>query len=157
MCNPICLWYLAGLWAQSDDNVGPDVHDFLTGFFASYSEYADRDFWITGESYGGTYIPLIMKEIDDRGEITNLVGAAIGNGCTSGSCFNDMSEEYIDFKMMSGHSMISLQLEDEINEECGDWTTGTTGAACSELVSKMRSQVGAGPQPLQCMGIGPQS
>ena len=34
-----------------------------------------------------------MDEIDRQGVLTNLKGAAIGNGCTSGSCFSDMSEE----------------------------------------------------------------
>ena len=68
--------------------VGPDVHDFLVGFFEGFPEYKDRDFWITGESYGGTYIPLIMDTIDQMGVITTLKGAAIGNGCTEGSCFS---------------------------------------------------------------------
>ena len=126
--------------SNTDDNIGPDVHDFLVAFFQGFSEYADRDFWIAGESYAGTYIPLIMKEIDDRGEITNLVGAAIGNGCTSGTCFNDMSEDYMDFKTMAGHSMISLQLEDEITAACGDWSAGATSDACSDLVDKMRAE-----------------
>ena len=64
------------------------MHDFLVGFFEGFPEYKDRDFWITGESYGGTYIPLIMDTIDQMGVITTLKGAAIGNGCTEGSCFS---------------------------------------------------------------------
>ena len=52
-----------------------------------------------GESYGGTYIPLIMKTISDNGVINNLKGAAIGNGCTQGSCFTDYNENWIDYQM----------------------------------------------------------
>jgi len=103
-----------------------------------------RDFWITGESYAGTYIPLIMDTIDTMGVITTLKGAAIGNGCTQGSCFSDMSENYADFKMYQGHSMISLALTEQINAACGDdWITGATVGACATAVGKMRAQAGA--------------
>ena len=109
---------------NSDANVGPDVHDFLLAFFEGFPEYAERDFYITGESYGGTYIPLIMDAIDKAGVLTNLKGAAIGNGCTSGSCFSDESEQYIDYLMYKGHSMISPKLAREIDATCGDFRAG---------------------------------
>ena len=41
-----------------------------------------------------------------------------------------MSEEYADYKMYTGHSMISLALADDIDETCGNWTAGTTSAEC---------------------------
>jgi hypothetical protein len=40
-----------------------------------------------------------MDTISTMGTISTLVGAAIGNGCTQGSCFSEMDEDYMDFKM----------------------------------------------------------
>ena len=39
--------------------------------------------------------------------------------------------------------MISMSLANEIDAACGDWSTGTTGVACSRAVSKMYSQSGS--------------
>jgi len=57
----------------------------LKSFFRLFPEYRDRDFYVTGESYGGIYVPtltnLLIKRIQD-GNLTQvrLVGMAVGNG-----------------------------------------------------------------------------
>ncbi|EER15697.1 conserved hypothetical protein, partial [Perkinsus marinus ATCC 50983] len=62
-----------------------DLYLALQGFFAEHSQYKDRDFYITGESYAGHYIPAIAHKIwrentkGDKPNI-NLRGLAIGNG-----------------------------------------------------------------------------
>lgn len=55
---------------------------FLDGFVAANPEYKGRDFFITGESYAGHYIPAIAyylsHNVTDLG--LNFKGVAIGNG-----------------------------------------------------------------------------
>ena len=35
---------------------------FLRKFFEAYPEFATNDFWLTGESYAGIYIPMTAAE-----------------------------------------------------------------------------------------------
>ena len=79
----------AEMVADDDTSDAADNYDVLTHFFRAFPEFRAVDFFITGESYAGIYIPLLMDQIDRRGGIDNLVGAAIGNGCTgteAGAC-----------------------------------------------------------------------
>jgi len=58
----------------------------LQGFFSQHSEYSQLDFFVTGESYAGHYVPAISNRIltnnlNNVGPIIiNLRGIAIGNG-----------------------------------------------------------------------------
>lgn len=55
----------------------------LTLFFNQFPEYAKQDFFVTGESYAGHYIPAIGHEIlSHKDRNINLKGLAIGNGLT---------------------------------------------------------------------------
>jgi len=61
------------------------MYQFLVKFFAMHPEYQKLDFFITGESYAGHYIPAISARVvkgnDKGGNIKiNLKGSAIGNG-----------------------------------------------------------------------------
>lgn len=57
---------------------------FFRGFLEQNPEFVGRDFFITGESYAGHYVPAIsyylVKEATDVQ--LNLKGIAIGNGLT---------------------------------------------------------------------------
>merc|ERR1712065_7971 len=39
------------------------VFNFLTGFFKKYPQYNGRDFFVTGESFGGRYVPSVSAYI----------------------------------------------------------------------------------------------
>ena len=70
--------------ARSEDEVAADMATFLKGFVAANPEYAGRDFYITGESYAGHYVPAIAYYLSfTETELDlNLKGIAIGNGLT---------------------------------------------------------------------------
>ncbi|EEQ99933.1 conserved hypothetical protein, partial [Perkinsus marinus ATCC 50983] len=62
-----------------------DLYMALQEFFAEYTQYGGKDFYITGESYAGHYIPAIAHKIwreNTKGikPHINLRGLAIGNG-----------------------------------------------------------------------------
>jgi serine carboxypeptidase-like clade IV len=57
--------------------------DFLQEFLAAHPELKDNDFYVTGESYAGHYVPAVSHRIwkankDGEGEPINFKGLAIG-------------------------------------------------------------------------------
>ncbi|KAL3621945.1 hypothetical protein CASFOL_034141 [Castilleja foliolosa] len=64
-----------------------NLYDFMQGFFGQHPGLANNDFYITGESYAGHYIPAFAAQIhhgnkNNLGRHINLKGMAIGNGRT---------------------------------------------------------------------------
>ncbi|XP_071969783.1 lysosomal protective protein-like [Engystomops pustulosus] len=64
-----------------DAQVAKDNYMALKDFFRLFPEFAENDFYITGESYGGFYVPALAVEVMKDSSI-NLKGLAIGNGIT---------------------------------------------------------------------------
>ncbi|GMT33529.1 hypothetical protein PFISCL1PPCAC_28609, partial [Pristionchus fissidentatus] len=53
----------------------------LQSFVSAYPEFRFRDFFVTGESYGGIYVPQLVDALIKRNSVQlNLKGFAIGNG-----------------------------------------------------------------------------
>eukprot|EP01123_Difflugia_compressa_P012465 TRINITY_DN532_c0_g1_i1.p1 TRINITY_DN532_c0_g1~~TRINITY_DN532_c0_g1_i1.p1 ORF type:complete len:470 (+),score=66.24 TRINITY_DN532_c0_g1_i1:55-1464(+) len=69
-----------------DERTANDTYTFLLKFFELYPQYKGRDFWITGESYGGHYVPEAALRIiqgNEAGNPTiNLKGFMAGNPWT---------------------------------------------------------------------------
>lgn len=70
--------------AKSETEVAEDMAIMLRGFLEQNPEYAGRDFYITGESYAGHYVPAISHYLLNEAKDVNLNlrGIAIGNGLT---------------------------------------------------------------------------
>mmetsp|Transcript_13163 Transcript_13163/g.52527 ORF Transcript_13163/g.52527 Transcript_13163/m.52527 type:complete len:488 (+) Transcript_13163:56-1519(+) len=65
--------------------VADNLYETLMQFFEVFPECADVDFYITGESYAGKYIPSLATKIhhmntDSSNPKVNLVGLSIGDG-----------------------------------------------------------------------------
>ena len=69
----------------------------LKGFLEQNPEYNGRDFYITGESYAGHYVPAIAYYLlsNDTGVNLNLKAIGIGNGLT------DPYEQYPEYAKFS--------------------------------------------------------
>uniref|UniRef100_A0A3Q1HS57 Carboxypeptidase vitellogenic like n=1 Tax=Acanthochromis polyacanthus TaxID=80966 RepID=A0A3Q1HS57_9TELE len=71
-------------FAQNQDDVGRDLYSALTQFFQIFPEYQSNDFYATGESYAGKYVPAISYYIHKNNPTAkvkiNLKGMAIGDG-----------------------------------------------------------------------------
>lgn len=66
-----------------------DLWEFLQAFYAAHPQYANNTFFITGESYGGHYVPATSFAVFTNngnlqpGEVAvPLAGFAVGNGLT---------------------------------------------------------------------------
>ena len=137
---------------NTDESTALDTYEALVAFFAAYPELKSRAFYVTGESYAGVYIPMLMAQIDEHGGLPNFAGAMIGNGCWGSSCFYGVTEAQIDFETFVGHSLVDPALAEEVREACGgQWESVTSdegvcgghrGArtACHKLLHQMCAQ-----------------
>ncbi|XP_020215288.1 serine carboxypeptidase-like [Cajanus cajan] len=73
---------------HDETGVSNDLYDFLQEFFKAHPEFVKNDFYITGESYAGHYIPALASRVNQgnkkkEGIHISLKGFAIGNGLTN--------------------------------------------------------------------------
>ncbi|XP_075498932.1 serine carboxypeptidase-like [Primulina tabacum] len=86
---------------HNEEGLSNDLYDFLQEFFKGHPQFAGNDFYITGESYAGHYIPALASRINQgnknkEGIHINLKGMAIGNGLTNPAIQYQM---YTDFAL----------------------------------------------------------
>ncbi|XP_058199947.1 serine carboxypeptidase-like isoform X1 [Rhododendron vialii] len=72
---------------HDENGISNDLYNFLQGFFKLHPQYVSNDFFITGESYAGHYIPAFASRVHQGNKakeeiFINLKGFAIGNGLT---------------------------------------------------------------------------
>ncbi|KAJ0600794.1 putative carboxypeptidase D [Helianthus annuus] len=71
-------------YTTDDVQAAKDSYTFLINWLERFPEYKTRDFYITGESYAGHYVPQLAQLVLQNNKITNqtvinLEGIAIGN------------------------------------------------------------------------------
>ena len=97
-------------YATNQKDVARDLYNALQQFFTLFSNYRNSDFYITGESYAGKYIPALGSLLHDKHNESkiNFKGVAIGNG-------------YIDPETMMGYSsfLYKIGLFDEAEAKIG--------------------------------------
>jgi len=136
----------------NDTSTAVDNHNVLKAFFAGFPERAANDFFLTGESYAGIYVPTLAEQImNDGGNKINLVGMAVGNGCWGsqvGLCAFGKDMARIQAEFLYGHGAISKSLRATIAGACGDPAAGpgtwdnSTSAACDAAISAMHEAAG---------------
>ncbi|CAE6415970.1 unnamed protein product [Rhizoctonia solani] len=88
---------------STTEEAAKNVQAFVTIFFETFWKFKGREFHMSGESYGGRYLPVFASEIVDQNsraeaggfEPINLKSVLIGNGLTD---FNTMWEGYYDIQ-----------------------------------------------------------
>ncbi|KAG1863717.1 Alpha/Beta hydrolase protein [Suillus subluteus] len=79
-----------GETVETTEDAAQNVHAFITIFFEVFKQFEGRPLHLSGESYGGRYLPIFASEIYDQNEIAkaegrptiNLQSVLIGNGIT---------------------------------------------------------------------------
>eukprot|EP00054_Salpingoeca_dolichothecata_P027032 m.195908 g.195908 ORF g.195908 m.195908 type:complete len:439 (+) comp25839_c0_seq3:1515-2831(+) len=120
-------------------------HAALKTFFKLYPEYAKNDFYITGESYAGIYVPTLAYQIylatqAHTNEI-NLRGIAVGNGCTgceTGVCGGNAGTrpEYL-----FAHALYSPTTHAKVKQACGNYSQPLS-AACESALGEAHNEIG---------------
>ncbi|XP_046403551.1 venom serine carboxypeptidase-like [Ischnura elegans] len=71
-------------YATNETTVGKDLYNGIIQFFQLFPELQRNDFYLTGESYAGKYVPALAYTIHSNIQTApfkiNLMGLAMGNG-----------------------------------------------------------------------------
>ncbi|CAA7399119.1 unnamed protein product [Spirodela intermedia] len=109
-----------------DKVTASNSYTFLANWFKRFPQYKSHDFYISGESYAGHYVPQLAEKIFDQNKIVpeedyiNLKGFIIGN-----SVLDDETDQkgLIDYAW--DHAVISDELYHKIQKTC-DFSKLTT-------------------------------
>nr|XP_006813654.1 PREDICTED: lysosomal protective protein-like [Saccoglossus kowalevskii] len=80
-------------YTTDDDQTATDNYAALQHFFVKYPAFVNNSFYITGESYGGIYVPTLSMKVMKGAANINMKGFAVGNGLSSRE-LNDNSLVY---------------------------------------------------------------
>jgi len=129
---------------HNDTSTAADNFASLKAFFALFPEFKGNDFWISGESYAGIYIPTLAYDIVTvGGGSINLKGILVGNGCLGnkvGICGSAPYGDYLALAQYHGHGFISDKSFAAANAACGDWSSSSP--ACDDAASAAMNEVG---------------
>ncbi|CAL5432199.1 unnamed protein product [Camellia sinensis] len=140
---------------HNEEGVSNDLYDFLQAFFKQHPQYVKNDFYITGESYAGHYIPAFAARVhqgnkEKQGIFINLKGFAIGNGLTDPEIQYKAYPDYaLDMKLIkqSDYNNVTNLIPrcEEAIKLCGaDGGNSCMSAysACNAIFNKIMSIVG---------------
>eukprot|EP00958_Prasinococcus_capsulatus_P002478 scaffold212_cov404-Prasinococcus_capsulatus_cf.AAC.4 len=118
-------------YRTGDNQTAADNLAALTYFFTEkFPEYASNDFYVSGESYGGIYVPTLSQKIfEDKSFPGNMKGFLCGN-CVFDSC----GETLVPFTY--GHGGISHSMYLDAVRECGPAFNGTS-LKCREIQNQV--------------------
>ena len=104
----------------NDDITANDIFNALLDFFKKFPSYKGRDFYISGESYAGIYVPMLAykvimynKGVVDSQKI-NLKGILVGNGVAE----NIIPDERYLIDFMFSHHLTSYENRMDFNKYC---------------------------------------
>ncbi|XP_076896356.1 serine carboxypeptidase 1-like [Bidens hawaiensis] len=126
-------------YKTGDKQTTKDSYTFLVNWLDRFPEYKTRDFYITGESYAGHYVPQLAQLILQNNKITkqtviNLKGIAIGNA------YVDYETRYTGmFDYFWTHSLISDEIHEGIISNCNFSEGATVTDACLDYQYQTRA------------------
>ena len=122
----------------NDDIAAEDNFKALQDFFKKYPTFKGRDFYISGESYAGIYIPMLAyriilynKNAQSYAKI-NLKGILVGNGVADWNY--DTTNAMIDFAF--SHHLTSYEHRLQFNQYC---IMEYNQTKCDEILTKLDS------------------
>uniref|UniRef100_A0A2N9J656 Carboxypeptidase n=1 Tax=Fagus sylvatica TaxID=28930 RepID=A0A2N9J656_FAGSY len=119
---------------NGDRRTATDNYVFLVNWLERFPEYKNRDFYISGESYAGHYVPQLAQTIlynnkKAKKTIINLKGIIIGN-----AVINDETDQKGMFDYLASHAIISDQSQYQIQKYC-DFSPNASSTVSRECIS----------------------
>ncbi|KAG2775099.1 hypothetical protein PC129_g1580 [Phytophthora cactorum] len=116
----------------NETNVGENIYWFLQGFLEKHPNFQNRGFFLTGESYGGHYVPAAAHYIWEMNQksgelpIINLQGLAIGNSLTNAviqyAHYQDMNHNRYNITLLTDAQVEQMRIDSveciELTREC---------------------------------------
>ncbi|KAK6143182.1 hypothetical protein DH2020_023530 [Rehmannia glutinosa] len=119
-----------------DKRTAIDNYAFLLNWLERFPEYKNRDFYISGESYAGHYVPQLAHTIlhhnNANKTIINLKGIIIGN-----AVINDETDMKGMYEYFGSHALISDDNAEQIMKYC-DFSPNATKQSdkCNEAANE---------------------
>jgi cathepsin A (carboxypeptidase C) len=108
---------------STEAEVSEDLYHFIIDFLKAYPQFQENDFFITGESYAGHYVPATAHRVwlgnknKESDVVIPLKGMAVGNGLTDPeiqySYYPEMAYDFA--KELLGAPVISKSAYDQMN------------------------------------------
>ncbi|WCJ18580.1 serine carboxypeptidase-like 40 [Euphorbia peplus] len=128
---------------SGDKRTAKDNFKFLVKWLERFPEYKGREFYISGESYAGHYVPQFAHTIlshnnKSRNPHINLKGIAIGN-----AAIDDESDNLGMYDYFGNHALISPETNEQIQKECNFTPEGQKNLSreCTEARNKADNDV----------------
>jgi serine carboxypeptidase-like clade 2 len=111
-------------YTTNDTRTAEDNYKFLLGWFKMFPQFRRNDFYVTGESYGGHYVPELADQVlegnrrlpvDQR---INIKGILVGNPGTQDDWYFNV-DEYAFVTFMYSHGLIPQKAYVASMEACG--------------------------------------
>ncbi|PIN27143.1 Serine carboxypeptidases (lysosomal cathepsin A) [Handroanthus impetiginosus] len=101
-----------------DRKTARDNYAFLLNWLERFPEYKNRDFYISGESYAGHYVPqlahtILYHNLKANKTIINLKGIIIGN-----AVIDDESDVKGMYEYFGSHALVSDETTEQIMKYC---------------------------------------
>ncbi|XXG64567.1 hypothetical protein AAC387_Pa05g2478 [Persea americana] len=128
--------------SNGDARTAKDSLKFLKKWFKRFPQYKGRDFYITGESYGGHYVPQLAQAIVRSQKLTgensiNLKGYMVGNALT-----DDFHDHLGIFQFMWSSGLISDETYKLLNVFCDFQSFIHTSPQCDKILDVASEELG---------------
>ncbi|CAA0841930.1 Serine carboxypeptidase-like 33 [Striga hermonthica] len=124
----------------NDSFIAVDAYNFLVKWLERFPQFKSHDFYISGESYAGHYVPQLAELVYDRNRMTtvypyiNLKGYIVGNPET-----NDYFDSKGIVEYAWSHSVISDEQYDNIRRAC-DFRFDNWSRECNKATNAVWKQ-----------------
>ncbi|XP_068339232.1 serine carboxypeptidase II-2 [Pyrus communis] len=130
------------LLSNGDKRTADDSLTFLLKWFERFPQYKGRDFYITGESYGGHYVPqlsqaIVKYNLKTKEKAVNLKGYMVGNALT-----DDYHDHLGVFQFMWSAGLISDQTYKLLNLLCDFQSFIHTSNSCDNILDIANAELG---------------
>ncbi|KAG6406553.1 hypothetical protein SASPL_134157 [Salvia splendens] len=128
-------------YVTGDTKTAADSYTFLVNWLERFPEYKTRDFYITGESYAGHYVPQLAQLILKNNKVTNqsvinLKGIAIGN-----AYIDYLDEINGSYDYYWSHALISDESHDGIIKYC-NFSAPEISDKCEQALDQADDEIG---------------
>ncbi|XP_073149332.1 serine carboxypeptidase II-2 [Henckelia pumila] len=130
------------LLSNGDERTAAENLEFLLQWFDRFPQYKENDFYITGESYAGHYVPQLSQAIvrhnHKTGEkVINLKGFMVGNALT-----DDFHDHLGRFEFMWSVGLISDQTFKQLNIVCDFQSFIHSSELCEKVQDIAEEEIG---------------
>ncbi|PWA58648.1 serine carboxypeptidase-like 23 [Artemisia annua] len=132
----------ADIESNGDKRTAEDLLQFLLNWLERFPQYKGRDFYMTGESYAGHYVPQLSQVIvrynkENTGSPINLLGYMVGNAVT-----DEYNDHFGLFQYMWTVGMISDQTFKKLNDVCAKSFYIRPSPECRQIIEYMFHELG---------------